>query len=68
MTIPISLEMIDYATLGLIMQMKMRHNLCWIVPIRDKFSTLFKNVVLGSLKFPLNWTIKFTLASATLGT
>ena len=36
------------------MQLRMRHVSCWNVPyykpIRDKFSSLFENVFLGSLK------------------
>jgi hypothetical protein len=72
MTIPFSPEMVGYVTFGLIMQLKMRHIFvleCPLYnPIRDEFPSLFEDVVLGSLKLPLNWIIKLTLAFATLKT
>ena len=46
--------MLDYAALAPIMHLEMRHIPCWNVPyihpIRDKCSSLYENVVLGSLK------------------
>jgi len=49
-----SLEIIDYATFVFIVQLITRRTLCWgvpyINPIRNKFPSLFEDVVWGSLK------------------
>ena len=63
----LALEILDYATLALILQLKMRHILCWNAPLynptREKFPSLRIRVAKGALSISFNGTIKLTLAS-----
>ena len=48
------LEILDYAIFPPMVWLKMRHILCWKFPynpIRDEITSLFEDVVLGSLEY-----------------
>ena len=51
--LPLSIEILNYATFAPIMQLKKKHILCWntpyIAPINNEFPSLFEKVALRSL-------------------